>query len=54
MQTTLVAIGLVALAMLALGVGAALGRPPLQRSCGGEACLGTCRGCDRLGRRDAP
>lgn len=54
MQTILIAIGLVTLTMLALGVGVACGRPPLQRTCGGKACLGTCRGCDRLGRSDAP
>ncbi len=53
MQTILVAIGLVALAMLALGVGLVFGRPPLRRSCGGEDCLGSCRGCDRLGRSEA-
>lgn len=52
MQTILVAIGLVALAMLALGVGLAFGRPPLQRSCGD--CAGTCKGCDRLGGSEAP
>lgn len=54
MQTILVAIGLLALAMLALGVGLVFGRPPLRRSCGGEDCLGNCRACDRLGRSEAP
>ena len=54
MQTIVVAIGLVALAMLSLGVGVVLGRPPLRRSCGGEDCLGSCRGCDRIDRSEAP
>ena len=54
MQTILVAIGLVALAMLALGIGLVFGRPPLRRSCSGEDCLGSCRGCDRISRSEAP
>jgi hypothetical protein len=54
MLTVLVAVGLVALAMLALGVGLVFGRPPLRRSCGGEDCPGSCRGCDRIGRSEAP
>ena len=45
MQTILVAVGLVVLAMLALGVGLVFGRPPLRRSCGGEDCLGLCDQC---------
>lgn len=54
MQTVLIAILLLVLAMLALGVGVALGRSPLKRSCGGEACLTACAGCDRHGRRQTP
>jgi hypothetical protein len=54
MQTILVAIGLVALAMLALGIGLVSGRPPLRRSCGGEDCLGSRCGCDRIGRGESP
>lgn len=54
MQTILVAILLIVLAMLALGIGLAFGRPPLQRSCGGDNCLGTCAGCDRLDGNGTP
>jgi hypothetical protein len=54
MQTILVAIGLLVLAMLGLGIGLIFGRPPLQRSCGGVACLKQCAGCDRLKQEHAP
>ena len=54
MQTILVAIGLLVLAMLGLGIGLIFGRPPLQRSCGGEACLKQCAGCDRLKQEHPP
>ena len=39
MQTIIVAVALVVLAMLALGISLAFGRPPLRRSCGGDTCL---------------
>ena len=51
MQTVLITILLLVLAMLALGVGLVFGRAPLKRSCGGEACLTACPGCDRHERR---
>ena len=54
MQTVLVAIALVVLAMLALGLGLAFGRPPLERSCGRDTCLDACAGCPRLKRTEAP
>jgi len=54
MQTIAIAIGLVVLAMLALGIGVVFGRPPLQRSCSGESCSGSCEGCDRIGRSETP
>ncbi len=47
MQTVVLAVALVAVAMLALGVGLLLGRPPLERSCGAGRCDGACGGCDR-------
>ncbi len=51
MQTILIAILLIVLAMLALAIGLAFGRAPLKRSCGGEACLNACAGCERqIGR----
>jgi len=52
MQTVLIAILLLVLAMLALGVGLVFGRSPLKRSCGGEACLTACAGCDRHNRSE--
>jgi hypothetical protein len=52
MQTVLIAILLLVLAMLALGVGLAFGRSPLKPSCGGEACLTACAGCDRHNRSE--
>jgi hypothetical protein len=54
MQTVLITIVLLVLAMLALGIGLVFGRTPLKRSCGGEACLSACAGCDRHGRRPMP
>lgn len=54
MQTVVIAIALIILTMIALGVGLAFGRPALKRSCGGDACLGTCRSCDRFGRSETP
>jgi hypothetical protein len=54
MQTVLIAILLLALAMLALSVGLMFGRSPLKRSCSGEACLTACAGCDRHARRPTP
>lgn len=54
MQTVLITILLLVLAMLALGVGLAFGRSPLKRSCGGEACLTACAGCDRHERGETP
>ena len=47
MKTLILAVGLVLVAMLALGVGLLLGRPPLERSCGAGRCDGACGGCDR-------
>lgn len=52
--TILVTILLVVVAMLALGIGLAFGRSPLKRSCGGEACLTACPGCERQQLRRAP
>lgn len=54
MQTIVAAIGLIILTMLALGIGLAFGRAPLERSCGGDSCSGDCRSCDRIGRSGAP
>lgn len=48
MQTFLVAVLLLLFAMLALGIGLAFGRPPLQRSCGAGSCLKTCADCPRI------
>ncbi|MFD2238500.1 hypothetical protein [Aureimonas populi] len=50
MQTILAATLLVALAMLALGLGLFFGRPALKGSCGGLACGGACGSCERKGR----
>lgn len=52
MQTVLITILLLVLAMLALGIGLAFGRSPLKRSCSGEACLTACAGCDRHNRSE--
>ena len=52
MQTILIAIVLLVLAMLALAVDLAFGRSPLKRSCGGQSCLTACAGCDRHNRSE--
>lgn len=54
MQTVLATVVLLVLAMLALGLGLTFGRAPLRRSCGGDACLGTCEGCERVKRELVP
>lgn len=48
MQTMILAVSLLVLAMLGLGVGLLFGRPPLHRSCSGEACDDACAGCERI------
>lgn len=52
MTTTLLAVGIFALAALGLGVGVLLRRAPIQGSCGGVACrkdlgLDCAGGCDK-------
>lgn len=54
MQTVLITLLLLVFAMLALGIGLIFGRAPLKRSCGGEACLTACVGCDRHEQRQTP
>lgn len=45
MQTLVAAVILVALAMLALGIGVLFGRSEPKGSCGGIACKGACGAC---------
>ncbi len=47
MQTIIATVILVALAMLALGVGVLFGRGEPKGSCGGLACNGACGGCEK-------
>lgn len=45
METILVAIILVALAMTGLALGVIFGRGEIKGSCGGVACQGACHAC---------
>lgn len=47
MQTIILAIAVILLAMLALGLGLLFGRAPIKGSCGGIACGNACHGCTK-------
>lgn len=53
METILVAIVLVALAMTGLALGVIFGRGEIKGSCGGIACQGACHACPNGKGKDA-